>query len=103
MPEPYAISAEAQDDLDGIALYGTESYSVERILDYDAELHRAFERLALFPDSGRTVPGLRDGVKALVVLQHIVFYRPRPRPVSIVRVMHQRADWIAALTSQPQN
>ena len=93
MADGYRLLEEAQADLDDIAAFGAEFYSVDRVLAYDEELHSAFERLVEFPELGKLVPERSDTMRALPVEQHIVFYRPVPAPILIVRVMHQRADW----------
>jgi toxin ParE1/3/4 len=53
--------------------------------------------LVRFPDSGR--PGRRRGTRELVIgrTPHVVAYRSRGDAIEILRVLHGRQRWLAAL------
>ena len=97
MVESYRIRAAAVRDLDQIWLYGAEQYSQNRADLYDIELHEAFERVAKFPEIGRELFDVARNVRFLVVRSHIIVYQPKP--VEIIRVLHQRSDWMQTIGS----
>lgn len=96
MTAAYRLSKDAYRDLDSIWLCGSRTFSMGQADEYD-RLHDAFDRLALYPLTAPAVPGRTDGVRMLVEGSHIIFYRPEPVPSLVVRVMHQRQDWMSVI------
>ena len=97
MPDEYRISRQARRDLDGIWLHTAETHSPDQADRYDESMHAAFRRLAAFPTLGRAVPDRPDGLRSLMEGSHVVLYQPEPAPM-IVRVLHQRQDWMSVLS-----
>lgn len=51
----------------------------------------AEQRLASFPLTGRVKDGLED-VRSWVVGSYLIFYRPRPNGIHVIRVLHGSRD-----------
>ena len=63
------------------------------------QLRQAFRRLARFPRIGHRRDDIRtsEAVLFLPVGSYVVIYRPEPKPLTIVRVVHGRRDLAALL------
>ncbi len=57
------------------------------------ELHRAFDRLAEFPDIGRHASNIHPGYWQMDFTSHAIFYRSIESGILIVRVLHARMDF----------
>ncbi len=57
------------------------------------ELHRAFDRLAEFPDIGRHANNIRSGYWQMDFASLAIFYRSIESGVLIVRVLLARMDF----------
>lgn len=55
-------------------------------------LDRLFRRLAEWPLSGRSRDAYRPGLRSAVYRQHLVFYRPTPFGIAVLRVIHGRQN-----------
>jgi toxin ParE1/3/4 len=89
----YALSGEADADIENIAEVSLQQWGLVRAERYILELHDAFRRLADFPDLGRDASLVRFGYRKIEVAGHSVFYRRVEDSVLIVRVLHQRMDF----------
>lgn len=91
MALPIVISASAKADLVDLWAYVADGDAAapDRVLD------RVFEvanKLAEWPEMGRTRDELVAGLRSFVVGSHVVFYRTRAGKLEIVRVQHGRRD-----------
>jgi toxin ParE1/3/4 len=89
----YALTVEADEDIQGIAEYSLQQWGLARAETYILGLHEAFRRLADFPDMGRDASHIRAGYWRMDSLSHAVFYTKSDAGVLIVRVLHQRMDF----------
>ncbi len=64
---------------------------------YIMGLHETFERLAEFPDMGRNVDHIRAGYMQMESGRHAIFYRKIESSILIVRVLHERMDFVRHL------
>lgn len=55
-------------------------------------IERAFDMLADAPLAGRSRDELRSNLRSFAVGNYIIFYRPLPDGVEVVRVMNGRQD-----------
>ena len=61
----------------------------------DALLRRFDQKLQLlseFPGTGRGRPELRPGMRSFPVGQYVLYFRPIPGGIALVRVLHGRRD-----------
>jgi toxin ParE1/3/4 len=90
---PLAIrrTAKARADLLEIWLYLAERSpaAADRVLD---ATERLFRLIALHPLMGRERPELSPGIRSFVVMSWVVFYRPQPDAIEIIRVLHGARD-----------
>lgn len=86
----YALSKAADADLEQIARRSVEQWGFARAEAYLLTLHQAFERLAAFPDLGRSIDDVRRGYFRFESESHVAFYRKETSGILIVRVLHQR-------------
>lgn len=84
------LSRRAEQDLEDILFYTTESWGLERSLQYQDDLVRAMRRLAEFPHLGRPTQGLHSGTRSLTVNQHLMIYRVSSEAITIARILHVR-------------
>ena len=96
MANRFAITVEAQADLDDIWIYTAETWSVDQAEAYDIALHETFDRIAEFPSIGKKISDLEGDIHAVNHASHFVFYDTDP--IRILRVMHHRQDWQALLS-----
>lgn len=85
----YDLTGPAQRDLGEIAEYITDREvartQLRRFLD-------AFDRLAGYPGMGRSQAHRRPKLRSWPVGSYVVFYRPVPDGVEILRVLHGSRD-----------
>lgn len=63
--------------------------AADRVLELvDAQ----FTLLAQYPKMGRERPELADGLRSFPVGRYVVFYRPLPDGIEVVRVLHASRD-----------
>jgi toxin ParE1/3/4 len=92
-------SSAAARDVDDIWDYYAAEASEEtadRVVDL---LAAAGEAVALKPARGRSRDTLAPGLRSVRSAPYLVFYRVTGTSVEIVRVLHERRDLAAALTS----
>jgi len=74
-------------DLADIWSYIAED-SVDHADRFAALINRHFRTLARQPNMGRSRPELATNLRSLPLGHYILFYRPRPGGVEIIRVLH---------------
>ena len=89
----YALSREADADIEHIAEASLQQWGVTRAEEYTLGLHQTFLMLAEFPDLGRDARHIRPGYRSMETASHSIFYRKTGDGVLIVRVLHQRMDF----------
>ena len=98
-----AVSKEARKDLVNIRRYISEELenpqAAERIIH---ELRSAIEGLQLFPRRGRSLDALisvHTEYRYLPCENYCIFYLEDEKNVVVVRILHQRQDYLRALFS----
>lgn len=92
---PYRLSALAEKDLDDIWAYVAEDASLETA---DRLIDAIFDRFDLLVEQrrmGRNRPEFGEGVRSIVVENHVIYYR-HEQDVLIARVLHGSRDQAAA-------
>ncbi len=89
----YALSGAADADILYIARDSLKHWGPARAERYILGLHETFERLADFPDMGRTVDEIRPGYMRMDSLSHSIFYRKTETGILVMCVLHERMDF----------
>ena len=89
----HVISPAAAADLHAIWDYGEERWGIDQADLYARSLQRAIATVAGDPRRGRPCDEVRPGYLKFAVGVHMLFYRPYPDGIDIVRVLHQRMDF----------
>lgn len=90
----YALSENAEADLEVIRNYSTERHGPDASDEYLRELLAGFAKIAERPDLGNGIG--RHGLRSRILTQgdgHVAIYRIREDDVEIVRVFHTRQNW----------
>jgi toxin ParE1/3/4 len=93
-----ALSKAAERDLATILRYGTQVHGWDTAEAYARDLQAAMERLTQFPELGASRLELASEMRSLPCRQHLIFYRPAPEMILIVRILHKAMDahrWLA--------
>ena len=85
-------SPEAGHDLVARRLYGANEWSPEQADKHLFEIESICDRLLDDPELGRPRNELIVGVRSIVIMPHVVFYRVSKTEIEIVRVLHHRKD-----------
>lgn len=89
----YVVSKSAVADLRAIWTFGQAQWGADQADDYARRIQRAIEVLANDPRRGRPCPDVRPGYSRFSLGVHMLFFRPHPAGIEIVRVLHQRMDF----------
>jgi len=96
----YNLSAEAKQDLADIRAYLTEEGGARVARQVLKQIKDALDFLSRTPGAGHLREDLTDAsVKFWPVFSYLIIYKPGPRPIGIVRVVHSSRD-LARLLSQ---
>jgi len=95
----FRLKDEAVRDLDEIWEFTVERWSVVRAQTYLADLEATFELIAQNPYISRPRPELSPPAHLHHHRSHIIMYRVDNGDIVIERVLHERQNWIALLTS----
>jgi toxin ParE1/3/4 len=88
----YRLSAAAARDLDGIFDYTAAQWGQGQAVQYTETLRDACAALAETPTKGRDSGHIRAGYRCQVVEHHVVYFRPMPYGVAVIRILHERMD-----------
>ncbi len=90
----FKISNEAQNDLENIWLYTSETWSTEQADRYYNLILDEIEYLAENPDVGKDYSHVRRGYLRSKVKSHFIFYKinKKENQIEIIRVLHQQMD-----------
>ena len=84
------FSGEAEEDIDRIAAYTTNTWGPRQTDQYLATLEDGFDLLAQNPAMGRPCDSIRAGLRRFEIGRHVVFYLVESGGVLVVRVLHQQ-------------
>ena len=86
------LSARARQDLKKITVYTEREWGKFQKDKYLALFNDAFARLLSAPDIGVQRSDIDDGLFAMPVQRHIIFFRAEAEVVDVLRVLHQSMD-----------
>ena len=93
-------SPEAEQDLFDIYQYLEGEASARTAEEYLRKIRLTCERIRTRPLSGRTRNELMPGLRSVLVLPYVVFYRAAGSAVEIARVLHGRRDLDAIFAAE---
>jgi toxin ParE1/3/4 len=70
------LTAAAEADLAEIRTYTEEAWGETQWLAYFGDILEAFERIAVFPQSGRARDAISPGLRSVRCREHVIFYLP---------------------------
>lgn len=88
----YALSKEADLDLDAIFEYTYAEFGMNQAIKYLSDIEELFFKIALSPKIGKTRNELKTGLYSFPIGEHIVFYRILANNIRIVRVLYSGKD-----------
>ena len=88
----YLLALAAYADLEDIDRYTLDTWGSVQRDHYISTLFHQFEVIASSPDMGRLRPELKEGVRSLPVLEHVVFYEQFENNCYVLRILHHRRD-----------
>ena len=92
------VSEPARRDLNGIYIYGAETYGLSQAEAYVAGLRRHFDSLADNPFIDRVRDEVRPPIRLFPYQAHHVFYDiVGDDRVVIRRLLHRTVDWMSGL------
>lgn len=91
------IAPRALGDLASIWAYTDEAWGQQQADDYVAAIHHSIGRLQSFPEIGSPHSSKVGNFRKLSSGRHLIFYLNDDRGVTIVRILHARADFDAHL------
>lgn len=84
------FSRKAKNDLLGIGEYTLHTWGRAQATDYLHHLEKICAALANNPEMGSKCDEVRPGLRRHKHGKHVVFYRPEPNGILILRILHQR-------------
>lgn len=87
----YRLTPEADRDIDDIAEYIAENNPVEA-LQLVRSIRQRCQALAEMPETGRSREELAPGLRSSHLGRYLIFFRPDPEGIEVVRVVHGSRD-----------
>ncbi len=94
----FRLTNRAQDDVIGLYTDGVDQFGITMTERYHEGLLALFDLLGNNPRMDRLRPEFSPPMRIHVYRSHLVIYVEDEAGVLIVRVLHGRQDWQAALT-----
>lgn len=94
------FSNAAESDLADIDDYSVAQFGEDTAYRYMHGFDEAFARLRDFPETGRSLPELGNGIRCLTHRRHRIFYCFSDGQVFVVRIVHHAMDARRALMDE---
>ena len=79
----------ADNDLLDIFIYGCEKFGVDTAEAYIYRLEAGIQQLTGHPQSGRSIERVAEGIRALPVVSHVIYYQVTDTTIDIIRILHK--------------
>ena len=93
----YRLLPRARADLADIWAYTHSRWNREQADRYTGSIHQAIARLADNPSLGQHVRGISEDYRAYRSGSHMIFYQSVQAELHVVRILHQRMDYLRHL------
>lgn len=90
----YKLSVRAEQDIDRIDKYTMQKYGIDQSDQYLSEIMKVLNIIVSAPKSGQERNKVKKGIRSLPANKHIIFYKILRNEILIVRVLHQKEDYI---------
>ena len=87
------ISRRAAADLTAVADYTIAEFGIGQARRYRDQLQACFTSITDNPSLGKSADDLAPGLRRIRQQAHVIFYRPGPDHILIVRVLHYSMDF----------
>lgn len=84
----YELSVKAEQDLTEIYVFSYTNFGEAKADAYLLGLEDCIYRLAENPLLGRSIDHIRKGYLRYEYIAHSVFYKPKKRGITVVRILH---------------
>ena len=85
----FQVRQAADDDLLDIFVYGCEKFGIDTAEAYIYTLEAGFNRLTEHPKLGRSINQSIEGIRALPVVSHVIYYQVTGSTIDIIRILHK--------------
>lgn len=92
MSKTFKLRPKADQDLQNIYTYSVEQWGTSRADKYIRDLETAFQKLAATHTLGRDCGHIHPNLRAYRVVSHVIFYKPAPFGIAVIRVLHKSMD-----------
>lgn len=89
----------ARRDLAGIYAYTNENWSPDQADIYVAAIRAELEQIRIKPSLGRPVRGAQASFLRRPSGSHVIFYLVDAERIDVVRILHERMDFLAHLAN----
>lgn len=89
----FVFSPRAKNDIDKIWADSVAGWGTSQAEKYIREMKRVIEFSAADPDRGLSCDEIRAGYRKCRAGSHIIFFRPHPSGIEIVRILHGHMDF----------
>lgn len=86
------LSPRAQRDLEDVFDYSVAQWGVTQAMRYIDRIEAVCADLADAPQRAQSCDAIRPGYRRRSVEQHVIYFRPTPYGIAVVRILHQRMD-----------
>lgn len=86
------FSARARADFRAIFFHSIRTFGLDVANAYVAEIDAKLARLGEWPLLGEPVAGRLPPVRHIGTTSHVIYYRPKPPGIYVVRILHARMD-----------
>ena len=91
------VSPRAQADIEEIWDYTAACWNTEQAETYIRDIERVTRMIAASPKRGRSCEDIRRGYFKHPVGSHMIFYRSINDGIEVIRILHQRMDYVLHL------
>ena len=88
----HRLSPRALRDLEDLFDYTVVQWGLEQAIRYTDLIESVCAKLAEAPYQGQSCAYIRPGYRRHGVEQHMLYFRPTPYGIAVIRILHQRMD-----------
>ena len=88
----YRLSPRAAGDLDNVFDHTVAHWGLPQAVRYTELIEAVCADLAQAPQQAPACAHIRPGYRRQSVEQHVIYFRPTPYGIAIIRILHQRMD-----------
>ncbi|TPN50833.1 MULTISPECIES: type II toxin-antitoxin system RelE/ParE family toxin [unclassified Mesorhizobium] len=97
MKRTVRFSPKAKADLDQIWDHSLKEWGAERAEAYIRTIRSIINLIDQFPAMAKNAENIRPGLLKYAVGSHVLFLRIADRSIDVVRILHQRMDYLRHL------